>query len=292
MQEFKLKVMDRRDVVKRMEQLSGIHAKFMRGQDFCYQIGAYTITRNGILIAPDEVFEEILQTLVMENLIERMYDRNETISEEVTQKIVPEPEKIMNVPDDTLEDVLEVPDNIEPMLTLPFTGHTGLTLWNLVHFFYTRASLIRKATGAHFYISDTAIKALQDDICTYSLGNFIKVISENSAEFHGVSFTNDSIFITATPKNTDKEHMRAFHDLITLMNQSAIAHKRIFAKKINEDNEKFAMRIWLDGIVLKGAEYKQSRRILMKPLHGISAFRTQKQLNIAVEKFRKERMYK
>ena len=290
MQEFKLKVMDRKDVVKRMEQLLGIRSKFMRGQDYSYQIGAYTITRDGILIAPDEAFEEILQTLVMEDLIERVQSEETIAVTEAIAEIVPEPEESMNATDDTAEDVSDILENIEPVLTLPLTDHTGLTLRNLVHLFYTRASLIEKSTGAHFYVSDAAIKALQDDICTYSLGNFIKVISENCAEFQGVIFTNDSIFITAAPKNTDEEHMRAFCDLITLMDQSAIAHKRIFAKKINEDNEKFAMRIWLDGIGLKGAEYRQSRRILMKPLHGISAFRTQEQLDIAVEKFRRERM--
>ena len=84
--------------------------------------------------------------------------------------------------------------------------------------------------------------------------------------------------------------MNAFRDLITLMNRSAIEHKRIFAKKINEDNEKFAMRIWLDGIGLKGVDHKQSRKLLMKPLHGIAAFKTQEQLDIAVAKYRKERM--
>lgn len=75
------------------------------------------------------------------------------------------------------------------------------------------------------------------------------------------------------------------------MNRSAIEHKRIFAKKVNEENEKFAMRIWLDSIGLCGDSYKQSRRILTKPLRGITAFKTQKQLDIAVEKFRKERLH-
>ena len=290
MQEFKLKVMDRRELVRRMEQLLGIRSKFMRGQGFSYQIGAYTVTRDGVLLAPDEAFEDVLQTLVSEALIEQV--QNEPMeepvseSEEAPAEQDPEPE-VDTAPE---EEMPEFTDNAEPVLTLPLTDHTGLTLRNLVHLFYTRASLIGKATGAHFYVSDAVIDALQDDACTYSVGNFLKAIRENRTGLCGISFTDDATLITAMPENTDQEHMAAFQELMLLMNRSAIEHKRIFAKKVNEDNEKFAMRIWLDGIGLKGADYKQSRKLLMKPLHGIAAFKTQEQLDIAVAKYRKERM--
>lgn len=288
MQEFKLKIMERKVLVKRMEQLLGIRARFMRGQGFSYQIGAYTVTRDGILLAPDEAFEDVLLTLVNEDLIER-------VQEEPIEESVPESEATQSEtesePDIAEGEMPEPTDNTEPVLTLPLTDHTGLTLRNLMHLFYTRSSLIGKATGAYFHVSDVLINALQDDVCTYSVGNFLKVIKEHNAEIQGISFTDDNILIIASPENTDKEHMAAFIDLITLMNRSAIEHKRIFAKKVNEDNEKFAMRIWLDGIGLKGAEYKQSRKILMNPLHGITAFKTQEQLNLAVEKFKRERMH-
>ena len=290
MQEFKLKVMDRREVVRRMEQLLGIRARFMRGQGFSYQIGAYTVTRDSILIAPDDAIEDILQTLVNENLIERLQE--EPIEESVPElkaaptESVPEPDAFVAVE----EEYPKTTAVTEPVLILPFTGHNGLTLRNLVHLFYTRASLIGKAAGPHFYVPDEVIEALKDDACTYSMGNFLRVIRENRTGICGISFTDDSILITALPENTDQEHMNAFRDLITLMNRSAIEHKRIFAKKINEDNEKFAMRIWLDGIGLKGVDHKQSRKLLMKPLHGIAAFKTQEQLDIAVAKYRKERM--
>lgn len=285
MQEFKLKVMDRREVVRRLEQLLGIRAKFMSGQGFRYQIGAYTVTRDNILIAPDDAFEDVLQTLVNENLIERLQAAVPE-SEAAPTESVPEPDEFVAVE----EEYPKTTAVTEPVLILPFTGHNGLTLRNLVHLFYTRASLIGKATGAHFYVSDAVIEALKDDACTYSTGNFLNVINKNSNGLCGISFTDDSILITAMPGNSDQEHMNAFRDLITLMNRSAIEHKRILAKKINEDNEKFAMRIWLDGIGLKGADYKQSRKLLMKPLHGIAAFKTQEQLDIAVAKYRKERM--
>lgn len=291
MQEFKLKIMERKVLVKRMEQLLGIRARFMRGQGFSYQIGAYTVTRDGILLAPDEAFEDVLLTLVNEDLIEHVQENLATIEEAESGHEEPTQSETEAEPNIAEEEMPELTDNTEPVLMLPLTDHTGLTLRNLVHLFYTRSSLIGKATGAHFHVSDALIDAMQDDTCTYSVGNFLKVIKEHNAEIQGISFTDDSILIIASPENTDKEHMAAFQELMFLMNRSAIEHKRIFAKKVNEDNEKFAMRIWLDCIGLKGAEYKQSRKILMKPLHGITAFKTQEQLDIAVEKFKRERMH-
>ncbi|MDE6664806.1 MAG: hypothetical protein K2K14_01250 [Ruminococcus sp.] len=282
MQEFKLKIMERKVLAERLGALTGLRPQFMRGRDHSYKIGDYSVTRDGIFIAPDDADEELLQTLFNEELIEMP-----------TQEIEPVPQEIdeNNCEENTVSEESVSEYAVEPVLTLPLIDHTGLSLRNLVHLFYTRASLIEKSIGAHFYVSDAVIDALKDDTCTYSVGNFLRTVSAFSSDLQGLYFTDDSIFITASPKNTDSSHMTAFQNLIFLMNRSAIEHKRILAKKVNEENEKFAMRIWLDSIGLRGELYKQSRRILTKPLHGITAFKTQEQLDIAVEKFRKERLH-
>lgn len=282
MQEFKLKIMERKVLAERLGALTEIRPQFMRGRDHSYKIGEYTVTRDGILIAPDDADEELLQTLFNEELIEMP-----------TQEIEPVPQEIdeSDCENNAVSEESVSEYAVEPVLTLPLIDHTGLSLRNLVHLFYTRASLIEKSIGAHFYVSDAVIDALKDDTCTYSVGNFLRTVSAFSSDLQGLYFTDDSIFITVSPKNTDSSHMTAFQNLIFLMNRSAIEHKRILAKKVNEENEKFAMRIWLDSIGLHGELYKQSRRILTKPLHGITAFKTQEQLDIAVEKFRKERLH-
>ena len=50
--------------------------------------------------------------------------------------------------------------------------------------------------------------------------------------------------------------------------------KRIQAKVVNDDNEKYAFRIWLLRIGMNGGEYKVSRKTLMENLSGHTAFRT------------------
>lgn len=44
---------------------------------------------------------------------------------------------------------------------------------------------------------------------------------------------------------------------------------------MNEENEKYALRIWLTRLGMNGAEYKSTRKILMANLSGHSAFRTE-----------------
>ena len=44
---------------------------------------------------------------------------------------------------------------------------------------------------------------------------------------------------------------------------------------MNEQNEKYALRIWLTRLGMNGAEYKTTRKILMENLSGHSAFRTE-----------------
>ena len=59
-----------------------------------------------------------------------------------------------------------------------------------------------------------------------------------------------------------------------MMNKQAMDQKRIQAKAVNEENEKYALRIWLTRLGMNGPEYKEARKILMANLSGHCAFRT------------------
>ena len=65
-----------------------------------------------------------------------------------------------------------------------------------------------------------------------------------------------------------------FYNSCGMMSKQAIDQKRIQAKAVNEDNEKYALRIWLTRLGMNGAEFKTARKVLMENLTGHSAFRT------------------
>lgn len=67
--------------------------------------------------------------------------------------------------------------------------------------------------------------------------------------------------------------IKAYILLALAINQQALTQKKASAKKIQEENEKFAMRVYLNRIGFIGDEYKNYREHLYKHLDGCAAWR-------------------
>ena len=170
----------------------------------------------------------------------------------------------------------EVPLDLE--LAFPVSQHNGVTLRNLVNLLFSRGKLIGKATGGHFQVEEGLIEKLKDDSCTFAIMNFINAVSDYEAEhgaaLEGLKITTEKVIFTGFPTAPDHEHLTAFAQLAVLMNQQAISQKRIQAKDVNDENEKYALRTWLLRLGMNGPDFKETRKILMENLSGHAAFRT------------------
>ena len=89
-----------------------------------------------------------------------------------------------------------------------------------------------------------------------------------------MKITTEKVTFTGFPTAPDHEHLTAFAQLAVLMNQQAISQKRIQAKDVNDENEKYALRTWLLRLGMNGPDFKETRKILMEKLSGHAAFRT------------------
>ena len=344
MLKFKLNVAERKTLAKRMEELTGIHPYYTKAPLYSYDIGSYTIDRNGnLLVEPENADAELLTTLLNEGLIrggesiESMDDQpedtepadyleEEPVTEEETEEMETEETEQMteaepegldepesedasiaeeNEPaedeseeaaeqDNTAEDEPdaeepesdeqpeaedqseEVPLDLE--LAFPVSQHNGVTLRNLVNLLYSRGKLIGKATGGHFHVEEGLVEKLKDDSCTFAIMNFINAVSdyetEHGAALEGLKITTEKVTFTGFPTAPDHEHLTAFAQLAVLMNQQAISQKRIQAKDVNDENEKYALRTWLLRLGMNGPDFKETRKILMEKLSGHAAFRT------------------
>lgn len=330
MLKFKLNVAERKTLAKRMEELTGIHPYYTKAPLYSYDIGSYTIDRNGnLLVEPENADAELLTTLLNEGLIrggesiESTDDQpedteltadmdEEPVTEAETEQM---PEAELEVLDEQesedastaeaeSEDALE-PDNVaedEPdaegpeseeqseaedqpeevpldlELAFPVSQHNGVTLRNLVNLLYSRGKLIGKATGGHFHVEEGLVEKLKDDSCTFAIMNFINAVSdyetEHGAALEGLKITTEKVAFTGFPTAPDHEHLTAFAQLAVLMNQQAISQKRIQAKDVNDENEKYALRTWLLRLGMNGPDFKETRKILMENLSGHAAFRT------------------
>lgn len=335
MLKFKLNVAERKTLAKRMEELTGIHPYYTKAPLYSYDIGSYTIDRDGnLLVEPENADAELLTTLLNEGLIrggesiESTDDQMENTEptghleeDPVTEDTEAEPdimdeqepedadtaedepaeaeaeeasESDNTAEDDATEDEPEtevqegeesqetedqpeeVPLDLE--LAFPVSQHNGVTLRNLVNLLYSRGKLIGKATGGHFHVEEGLVEKLKDDSCTFAIMNFINAVSdyetEHGAALEGLKITTEKVTFTGFPTAPDHEHLTAFAQLAVLMNQQAISQKRIQAKDVNDENEKYALRTWLLRLGMNGPDFKETRKILMENLSGHAAFRT------------------
>ena len=292
MLKFELNIADRKTLANRMEELTGIHPYYTRAPLYAYDIGNYTIDRDGnLLVEPENADAELLTTLLNEGLI-RGGESIESTDEqpentEPTENLAEEPVAEAE-PDDTAEDEPdaeeseseeqpeEVPLDLE--LAFPTSQHNGVSLRNLVNLIYSRGRLISKATGGHFHVETDLVETLRDDSCTYTVANFIEALKSYEAQcgtaMEGLVITEEKVSFTGFQTASDYDHLTAFGHLAILMNQQAISQKRIQAKDVNDENEKYALRTWLLRLGMNGPDFKETRKILMENLSGHAAFRT------------------
>ena len=335
MLKFELNVAERKTLAKRIEELTGIHPYYTKAPLYSYDIGSYTIDRDGnLLVEPENADAEMLTTLLNEGLIrggesiESTDDQMENTEPtdhleedsviedtEAETEVLDEQEpedadtaedepaeagaEEASEPDNTVEDdaTENEPDAEEPEseeqpeaedqpeevpldleLAFPVSQHNGVTLRNLVNLLYSRGKLIGKATGGHFHVEEGLVEKLKDDSCTFAIMNFINAVSdyetEHGAALEGLKITTEKVTFTGFPTAPDHEHLTAFAQLAVLMNQQAISQKRIQAKDVNDENEKYALRTWLLRLGMNGPDFKETRKILMENLSGHAAFRT------------------
>ena len=335
MLKFELNVAERKTLAKRIEELTGIHPYYTKAPLYSYDIGSYTIDRDGnLLVEPENADAELLTILLNEGLIrggesiestddqmenteptDHLEEDSVTEDTEAETEVLDEQEpedadtaedepaeaeaEEASEPDNTAEDDAtedepetevqegeesqetedqpeEVPLDLE--LAFPVSQHNGVTLRNLVNLLYSRGKLIGKATGGHFHVEEGLVEKLRDDSCTFAIMNFINAVSnyeaEHGAALEGLKITTEKVTFTGFPTAPDHEHLTAFAQLAVLMNQQAISQKRIQAKAVNDENEKYALRTWLLRLGMNGPDFKETRKILMERLSGHAAFRT------------------
>ena len=157
-------------------------------------------------------------------------------------------------------------------------NHTGATLRNLINLIYTRAGLINNARGTGFRVYEALVEALKDEACALTKEALLQAIGgfevEHGKAIDGLTITPEGITFSTLPETGDAETLQTFTVLCGMMNKQAMDQKRIQAKAVNEENEKYALRIWLTRLGMNGPEFKDARRVLMANLSGNCAFRT------------------
>lgn len=109
----------------------------------------------------------------------------------------------------------------------------------------------------------------------------LKQLIENKAHLLKHAFETDSLEIIENEENIEfpwftlssPEDSSAYQQFILMLCEFAKNQKRVNNKPDTSDNEKYAFRCFLLRIGMIGADFKQTRKILLRNLSGSSAFR-------------------
>lgn len=298
MMKFEKNIEERKVLVNRLGELTGISPYYTKVPRCAYEIGYYTVERDGSLTVEEDAAElGILAALKNEGLIKDAEGILEAAAEESGQTeetaetdSIPDSEYASEVEEETAGQEGEEPLGLA--ISLPVGEHTGVSLRNLVNMIYSRGPLLSKASGGNFHVEKELAEALRDDACTATVQSFLTALADYT-EVHGgmegLQITGEQISFTGFPVPADQAHADAFNQLAAMMNNMALSQKRIQAKEVNTDNEKYAFRIWLLRLGMNGDAYKSTRKVLMENLGGHAAFRTPEEAEKAKAKNKAKR---
>ncbi|AGL03640.1 hypothetical protein [Desulfoscipio gibsoniae] len=251
--------MTRKELVHKLAEHLGIRPVYLAAPSFAYQVGEYTVNRQGnILDSEGQVLE--LEALLAGG------------KEEPELEIITEQKETAeaNTSVETKPTALEV--------GIPLEGYDGRSLRNLLHMIYSKQPLIKKALNLDAdLVSEEVITALNQQPMT-TLEHFQNALEGKSCPGIDFDFNKGTITFKLGQGGDDPEKVEAATQLLALVNLSARRSKlNISAKVKATDNEKYTFRTWLLRLGMIGDDYRLARRVLLQNLPGNSAFRKQVQ---------------
>ena len=298
MKRFEKNIDDRKMLAARISELTGVESRYTRMPRCAYEIGAFTVERDGSLTAAEGADESVLQTLISENMVGACIEETQPETGAFAQPVsgtaedanAREPEGADPIPDAEYEQEAEeesaaslgIRDTdtafpLDAQISFPLVGHTASSLLNLICMIHTRGPLLSRATRGTFHVDKELVDEILDGHTFIDPAGLIRFVQEwngSGDALRGISFDEEKVIFDGFTEVKDAEHLQTFMKLAAAMNRMAQTQKRVQAKETDDSNEKYALRVWLVRLGMNGSDYKEDRRILMEHLSGHTAFRT------------------
>ena len=210
--------------------------RYLGAPSFAFQVGAYTVDKNGNITCPNETDEAQIAMLVRE------LAHDGFIGERIGVPLKPAEQQIIETP--RREIVTPTLDSLDRLsVEMPKDDMTPTAMENLRRLVASKASLLEKALGT----DSLPITEHADRI-----------------EFGWFRPTDDQTEITT------------YYQLIQGLCELTRTQKRVSATEQEVENEKYAFRCFLLRLGFIGDAYKDSRRVLLRNLTGSSSYAKQK----------------
>ena len=250
----------RKEMVKAISELTELPAAYMGMPSAAFQIGPMTINRDGTIDCEDETMIETVKPM----LIERGWLDAEAEPEA--------PEDLKEIPeDDTRVEVARMD------LTIPIERWTVAQMTNLVRLLYSKQYLINRMLNYEMlFIEESFVTAISENPPETTADFEARVQNVAAAGcICGFSIAEGKATLSTPAAGDDPERWKAYARLWAAILKTADTASRISIKRLDDpENEKYHANSWLMRMDFGGADYKETRRILMGHLTGFAAFKS------------------
>ena len=261
---------DRKALVKAIAEELGTASTYLRAPTYAYQIGDFTVDRDGNIIGEDF---GALQDFLTRN-------GYELPDQEAPAETQP-PEE---VPADSEAEPITQMD-----ISIPARDATVTQLKNLIFMLHSRQSLINRMTESDcLNIPDILIDRLQEST-PETLEDLTSLLDDSRAvaELSGFDFRDGKVSMTFPFDETQPERWTTYANLLNRIYDAAMKAIRVFPDRVEPDdqNEKYLAHVWLQRLGYHGADFKAERKILLGHLKGYCAFGSGDKMQAHKEKY-------
>ena len=238
---------DRKALVKAIAEELGTESTYLRAPTYAYQIGDFTVDRDGNIIGEDF---GALQDFLARNGYE-----------------LPDQE----APADSEAEPITSMD-----ISIPARNAAVAQLKNLIFMLHSRQALINRMTDSDcLNIPDILIDRLQEST-PEPLEDLTSLLDDSRAvaELTGFDLRDGKVSMTFPFDETQPERWTTYANLLNRIFDAAMKATRVFPERVEPDdqNEKYLAHVWLQRLGYHGADFKAERKILLGHLKGYCAF--------------------
>ena len=248
---FEMSGKKRQEIVKAISEITGAKAVYKFMPTCAYEIRSYTVNKNGSLDTGNYDKAEVRE------LIAALADKGFVCNEEGVEIAAETPTQPDTEAVTESEKVSEETETTADTATQPDTEGNAESVdrfsISMKRDFFDEA-LFGKLDRLIESKSDLFKMAFQTDDLSYEV-------------------TEDRVTFAWFPWTGDSDEGIAYSTFIDMLTKHIKGQKRVNAAKTQTDNPKFAMRVFLIRLGMVGAEFKTTRKILLRYLEGSSAFR-------------------
>lgn len=273
---------DRKAMAKALAEHLGVEAKYMGIPSYAYQIGNYTVGRDG------SIFGEDLEA-IYPFLEEHGYIEVTPVAGSADEEASDTPAEPNEIPEHEMPAALETEPITQMDISIPARDATVAQLKNLIFMLHSRQILINRMTDSEcLNIPDILIDRLQESTLETSEA-FTDLLDDCKAMegLTGFDFRDGKVSMTFPFDETQPTKWTAYANLLNRIFDAAMKATRVFPERVEPDdqNEKYLAHVWLQRLGYHGADFKAERKILLGHLKGYCAFANGKKMQAHKDKY-------